>query len=115
MHGDAANQKGVPSAPFVTDTKSWVALGLKRAIMYAVQNGMTRVAWANGEQANAGHYDLTKTLKTVKAMKSGDKVHVFGTDHSDNSHDFGTHVVSELPGVVGKELAEKIANQANAE
>ena len=56
--------KSIPSAPMIGDTKSWVALGLKRAIMYAVQHGMTRVAWANGEQ-NAGHYDLSKQVSRI--------------------------------------------------
>ncbi len=61
---DNVAKKSIPNAPFVTDTKSWVALGLKRAIMYAVQHGMTRVAWANGEQ-NAGHYDLSKQVRSI--------------------------------------------------
>lgn len=42
-----SKQKGLPKGPFVTDTKATVALGFKRAIMWAVQNGHEKIAWAN--------------------------------------------------------------------
>lgn len=57
--------KGVPSAPFVTDTKSWLGLGLKRMIAYAVENGYDKVAFVNGEQS-AQRYDLSKQIDRIE-------------------------------------------------
>lgn len=54
----------IPSAPFVTDTKAWVALALKRMIRYAAENGFDRIAWTNGEQ-QAARYDLSKQVDRV--------------------------------------------------
>jgi len=42
--------EGVPTAPFVTNTKGWLNLALKRAITMAVQGGYDKVAFANGQQ-----------------------------------------------------------------
>jgi hypothetical protein len=47
---EAVGKNKVPSAPFVTDTKAWVALSLKRMIRYAADNGFDRIAWTTGEQ-----------------------------------------------------------------
>ncbi len=51
-------------APFIDSTKDWVALGLKRAIMMAVEAGQDRVAVVNGEQA-AEMFDLSKQVETI--------------------------------------------------
>ena len=40
----------VPKAPFVTDTKAWVSLALKRAIRHAAENGFDKIAFADGKQ-----------------------------------------------------------------
>ena len=50
---DNAFMKGgdIPTAPFVTDTKAWGALAIKRMARYAVDNGFNKVAFANGEQS----------------------------------------------------------------
>jgi hypothetical protein len=45
-----ANTPGVPSAPFVTDTKAWASLAMKHVIQQAVEGGYDSVAWTNGEQ-----------------------------------------------------------------
>jgi len=42
--------QGVPQAPFVTSTPSWVKLGIKTAIKEAVAQGATKIAWTTGEQ-----------------------------------------------------------------
>jgi hypothetical protein len=97
----------VPQAPIVTDTKSWVALGLKRAIMYAVQNGMSKVAWASGEQ-NAAHYDLSKQVDRIYYYPVGDKYHISVMGKEGQDLHRGTHTVSELEDVVGKDVTEKI-------
>ncbi|HUY03135.1 MAG TPA: hypothetical protein VMV33_07610, partial [Rhodocyclaceae bacterium] len=85
-------------------------LALKRAIAYAAENGYDKIAWTTGEQ-QADRYDLSKTLQKVTAIKSGDGFNIRGVDTSGNGHDFGTHPVDKLADVVGKDLAEKIAQQ----
>lgn len=42
--------RGVPFAPFVTDTDKWTALALRRMIRYAADTGHERIAWTTGEQ-----------------------------------------------------------------
>ncbi|MFZ4538165.1 LPD38 domain-containing protein [Propionivibrio sp.] len=104
--------ESIPSAPMIGDTKAWVALGLKKAVMYAVQNGISRVAWANGEQ-NAAHYDLAKQVDAIKATRQGDQFTIAmkrkGQRYSFDHNEMWKGKTDELPGVVGKELAEKVA------
>ena len=53
---------GTPSAPFVTDTKAWLGLAVKRIMAYAAANGYDKVAFINGDQS-ADRYSLVrKTL-----------------------------------------------------
>lgn len=68
---------GVPMAPFVTDTKAWVGLSLKRMITYAVENGFDRVAWTNGEQ-QAQRYSLSKSVEQIHwRVRRGEKqIHI---------------------------------------
>lgn len=46
-----AGFEGVPNGPFVTDTKAWVTLALKRVLRYAADNGFEKIAFINGQQA----------------------------------------------------------------
>ncbi len=96
--------KGPPLAPFVTDTKAWTALALKRAIAYAVDNGFDRVAYTTGEQ-QADRYDLRKQV---------DKLVVYD-DNTVSGFKDGMNIVtapfkdeSDLAGIVGKEAARKL-------
>lgn len=103
---DAARSKtgSVPRGPFVEDTKAYVALALKRAIMMAVEEGHDKVALISGEQA-AGLYSLDKQVNelvlyddnTVVARKNGANVvqREFKTD-------------DELAEIVGKDVAAKL-------
>lgn len=99
-----------PSAPFVTDTKAWVALGIKRAIMHAIDVGADGVVFGTGRQ-NADLYDLSKQVDRVRITPTGgvwsvtawkDGNQVLSKDASDES---------ELAEFVGKELAEKAVNE----
>lgn len=60
---------GVPAAPFVTDTKSWVALALKRMISHAVDNGFDRVAWTTGEQQQNRYWEHELTAPAIARWK----------------------------------------------
>jgi len=44
------NDKGIPTAPFVTDTNAWTKLGLKVALKEAVKQGADKIAWSTGTQ-----------------------------------------------------------------
>ncbi|MGJ7523330.1 hypothetical protein ACSFA0_22805 [Variovorax sp. LT1P1] len=54
----------VAKAPFITDTKSWVALALKRVMVLAAREGYDRVAVITGQQAS-DVYDLGKAADRV--------------------------------------------------
>jgi hypothetical protein len=104
-----------PLAPFVTDTKAWTSLALKRAIAYAVSNGYQAISWTTGEQ-QSDRYDLSKQISAIRYNKVGDKYGVVaigkgrpGTQGSGIVME-RTVAASELPEIVGKDLAEKIVN-----
>ena len=46
-----AQSASVQSAPFVTDTKAWLALAVKRIMAYAAANGYDKVAFIDGQQS----------------------------------------------------------------
>ena len=62
----------VEPGPFVTDTKAWTALALKRAILWAAQNGFSKVAWTTGEQ-QAERYDLSKQVDSISYGPAGEE------------------------------------------
>lgn len=117
---------GVPSAPFVTDTKAWVALSIKRMIRYAAENGFDRVAFVNGEQS-ADRYDLSKSVDRIVYRDAEDGTTAVSIDlngeRSVNVYvDQKTGKVSEgtddlvgkgLDEIIGKEIADKILTTAN--
>jgi len=102
---------GIPAAPFVTDTKAWVSLAVKRMIAYAVENGYDKVAFVNGEQS-AERYGLSKQVSRIEyaasggSQKQGRALTVKGLS--------GSTILSrnafpeELPDLIGKEAAEKL-------
>ena len=55
--------------PFVTETKSWVNLVLKRIMVMAATEGYDRVAFINGEDS-AARYSLEKHVKQIDYGKS---------------------------------------------
>lgn len=101
----AVNPDGrIPAAPFVTDTKSWTALALKRMIAYAAANGFDSVAWTTGEQ-QSDRYSLAKQIDSV----------VYGSDNSLVAYDkSGNQVIGktvpedDLEDHIGKEVAKKL-------
>lgn len=100
----------VPSAPFVTDTKSWTALALKKVIAYATDNGFDRVAWTTGEQ-QADRYSLAKQIDTLKWAHNKD-----GTYDIEANPDTSESVIkknlsaSALEDTIGKEAAQKVVD-----
>lgn len=103
----------VPTAPFVTDTKAWTTLVVKRLMRYAAENGFDRIAWTTGAQ-QAARYDLAQAVGRLYVERKHDGMYeVSAVDKYGmriNAAD-KTMPESELPGLLGKELAQKIAAQ----
>lgn len=98
--------QGIPTAPFVTDTNSWVKLGLKVALKEAVAQGADRIAWTTGTQQNE-RYDLSKKVSAVyydparKILKADDL-------QGDNIIDREGVEPNQIEDFVGKEVATKL-------
>lgn len=107
------SDSGLPRAPFVEKTEQWVSLVLKRMIRWAAENGFDRIAWTTGEQ-QADRYDLRKQIDHIEyrqAPPSDDTYDIAAVDKD------GIEVINEsgiklsrIEELVGKELAQKIAN-----
>lgn len=100
---------GIPDAPFVTKTESWLQLGIKRMIRYAAENGYDKVAFVSGEQS-AARYDLSKSIKEINYEKddSGNyEINAIGHDGREvfNEDEVSIDRIEEL---AGKEIAKKI-------
>lgn len=100
-------KNAVPSAPFVTDTKSWLSLALKRIMRYAVDNGYTKVAWTTGAQ-QAERYDLSKQVDEVEAVKQSNGAYQVNIIKNGEVVIDKVLLENELSDFVGKDLAEKI-------
>lgn len=96
-----------PTAPFVTDTKSWTSLALKRAIAYAVDNGFDKIAWTTGAQ-QADRYALSKQISSLRYNKTGNGYGVVAIGEGAGIVLERTVSEADLPSVVGKDLARKI-------
>lgn len=99
-----------PSAPFVTDTKSWVALALKRMMRYAADNGFQKIAFVNGDQS-AERYDLSKQVDSIYYQPEGNGT--FNVSVSKDDREVWANpeaTARELEDVVGKELAQKMVD-----
>lgn len=98
------NNNAVPDAPF-KDT--WYQLALKRALQYAAENGYERVGLTTGKQ-QVDRFNLSKQLSRVSYQDGT----LQGYDRS------GALVMNkfvdpkDLPNYVGKELAQKMAENA---
>jgi hypothetical protein len=128
---NASERTAIEPAPFVTDTNSWVKLGLKVALKEAVRQGADKIAWTTGEQQNE-RYSLSNTLEsvTVTNEKKGERlVYVKAKNNSDATYrvdDKGIIIESSknnltgnvdgkrLEDVVGKDLTDKVMSKSEA-
>lgn len=102
------SESTVPDAPFVKDTRTWTALLVKRAIAYAQQKGINRVAWTTGEQ-QVDRYKLSKSIDQVVYVKDKKTGEVTISAMKDGKTRTEKVVKSdEVASVVGKDLAEQI-------
>ena len=104
-----SRMRSIPAAPFVSDTKAWLSLTVKRIIQYAVEHGYDRVAFITGEQS-AQRYDLSKVIESVEyrqrteGPKQGTGL-LTAYDHS------GNQVMSKVDARPG-DLADVIGHEA---
>jgi len=116
--------KKVPTAPFVTDTKAWTSLAVKRLLRYAVDNGLDQVAFVTGQQS-ADRYNLAQAVSAIgwsgRTNREGDRTVALQADggninmnvDKDGVIKTATRHPDELVGktleeVAGKEVSEKI-------
>lgn len=116
---DSANKQpdiGVPNAPFKT---TWPELAMKRAIRWAVENNMDRISWDTGA-TNAERYDLSKQISKVEWLPKsvGVGANVPGVirawDLNGGSVMDRNATPTELPDIIGKDVAEKLVNSTPA-
>jgi hypothetical protein len=112
MVGDEGASAGaVPRAPFKT---TWPALAMKRMIQFAVDHGFDRVAWVPGE-TQADRYSLAKHLDRIEYEPSDEagKYEIAAYDKAGkmviNEDEIG---LDRIETIVGKEIAQKIADDA---
>jgi hypothetical protein len=104
--------ESVPDAPF-KDT--WHQLALKRALKEAVDKGYDRIGLTTGKQ-QAERYDLSKQISKVYYSPPDSKqANKYGTvfkafDSRGNEIINKSVTPEELPGIVGKEVAQKLLN-----
>jgi len=91
----------------------WTKLAVKRMLRYAADNGFDKIAWTTGDM-QIDRYDLSKQVSSITANKNGDGTfELFYTQPGNR----GSNPLAEkakpesLSGIVGKDLAEKIASQ----
>jgi hypothetical protein len=103
--------KDIPDAPFKT---SWHELVMKRMLRHAAENGYEKLAWIDGEET-VKRYDLSTKIDYLSYRKRPEGEFTKPTYHIQALKD-GQQVLSKnvpeanLPGVVGKEVAERILN-----
>jgi hypothetical protein len=102
--------EGIPDAPFKT---TWHELALKRMLRYAAENGYDRLSWTTGEQQNA-RYDLSKQISKITlepSLSGGGKEYLAAYDLGGKRVLDKTVAREELPGIIGKDAAEKLLAQ----
>ena len=112
---------GIVPAPFITDTNAWTKLALKVALKEAVKQGADKIAWTTGEQQNE-RYDLSKQVDEIKVLPqySGSKMvpmtyAVIGIKNGQELARHSANTIGELEGIIGKELAKKVADKGEYE
>lgn len=110
--GNIPSFKQIPKAPFITDTNSWVKLGLRTVLREAIKQGVDKIAWTTGEQQNE-RYDLSNYVSEIRYKKSegsiGEQSYDLMVLDKEGRIFYNTPTKeSKLEEVIGKEMTEKI-------
>lgn len=118
----AVGDVGVPIAPFITDTKGWLSLSLKRLMYYAAENDYDKVAFVNGRQS-AERYKLSKSVQSINVNQTTTGYHAakfittdgkgfelnVSPDGKVENALFGDQFIGkQLDEIVGKDMAAQI-------
>lgn len=94
-----------PSAPFM---KTWVELCMKRMIRWAAELGYTKIMWTDGEMQRQ-RWRLSNMIDTLLVTKwQGSLYDLEGYSEGHERFSKGKVQESELKGIIGKELAERL-------
>ena len=96
----------VNPGPFVTDTKDWTDLTLKRALLKAEREGYDAIALTPGVE-QADRYDLSDRVGRIEYVPDGGYLTVRGTGIG-TLHDQAGVKPEDLPGIIGKDNAERL-------
>lgn len=105
--------EGVPDAPM---KETWYQTALRKAVKDAIDQGSDRVGITTGAR-QAERYDLSKQIESVTAQKwsnGGFKISAVGKN-GDQLVDQFAKTQSDLEGIVGKELAQKIVDTTSGD
>lgn len=95
----------VPDAPLVKSTEAWVGLLMKRAIAYAQEKGIDRIAWTRGEQ-QVDRYKLSNLFENITIKRNEDGTfNVIGNKNGSAVTDLKNVSEAEMSRTVGKDLA----------
>ena len=99
--------KAMSPMPF---EKTWHELAFKRALRYAAENGYERMTWTTGEQ-QAERFDLSTQIDRLTVIRQpyGDETRYNVTAYKNGLIAVDKKMIpeSDLPDVIGKELANK--------
>lgn len=98
---EVASREAVPDAPF---KKNWAELGLRNALIKAVQEGKDAISWTPGAE-QAKRYSLSKQIDSLRY--DPENQYLVGYKNS-REHFFGKQPPEKLPDLVGKEVAERL-------
>jgi hypothetical protein len=105
-------EKGIPRGPYVEDTGDWTALGLKKAIERAVDEGQSHLAWTTGAQ-QADRYNLAKQIDELMVTKNPDNtVSMRATLPGGGEQRIGDNIpIGSVSDYIGSDLAKQIEAQ----
>lgn len=99
---------GIPDAPF---SKTWPELVMKRMLRYAAEHNVDRLAWTTGTMQNA-RYWLSKHIDRLIVMEQDPGRYLVTAFRNGNYlKRVGRQSVSDMEGLIGKELTQKVLNK----
>jgi hypothetical protein len=109
------NPNAVPFGPFVGDTSKWTALGLKRVLKMAADEGYDSIGIVPGVE-QAKRYDLSKQISRLKITPVTDQgglgYEVKAYQHDNNRIINRVVRENELADNIGKELADRVVRES---
>ena len=115
MHSDEyqSDWSQDPNNPYNPFKKNWHELGWKRHFMEALRDpSIERLTWTTGD-VQADRYNLAKYINAIDARPNPNGTFQLAVRHKDGGTKNLTNVkVDELSDYVGKEMADKIVEEA---